>query len=392
MNPAPRNDAVAIARQDDSEQSLRDLRCSPERSYGLVSERQLQALAGALGLKREVAEYVDLQRFLFDPWSTQRIPAAAPYPSAIGDDHSPYEYSLAFSRRDVELRILFEAQGETPSAKANQLAAEAVNERLRERFAVDFSRFDRVRDLFLPEEPQPHFSLWHAVCLNPGKAPDFKIYLNPAAQGPKNARPLVREAMRRLGFGHATERLLENIGSRGATADEVRYFSLDLSADRQARVKVYFAHQGVTARELESAFAYAPTHRKGDVIAFCDAMVGRRGPFTDKPMTSCFSFVTGSDKPSSATLHVPVAHYLQNDEAISRRVRSFLDAHKLCGNAFARALRAMTDRPLDGEAGLQSYASYRREKHGLRVTVYLSPELFTEHEERSSTRLKLPEL
>jgi DMATS type aromatic prenyltransferase len=392
MNPAPRNDAVALAPQDDSEPNLTPVRHSPDRTYGRVSEQQLRALADALGRQRELAEYVDLQRFLFDPWSSHHIPPTPLYPSAIGDDHSPYEYSLAFSRRDIELRILFEAQAETPSAKANQLAAEAVNERLRARFGVDFSRFDRVRDLFLPEEPQPHFSLWHAVCLNPGRAPDFKIYLNPAAQGRENARGLVREAMRRLGFGQGVERLLEDIGSRGATADEVRYFSLDLSADRQARVKVYFAHQGVTARELESAFSYAPTHRKGDVIAFCDAMIGRRGPFNRKPLTSCFSFVTGYDKPSSATLHVPVTHYLQNDEAIARRVRSFLDAHKLCGNAFSRALHALADRPLDGEAGLQSYASYRREKHGLRVTLYLSPALFTAHEERSSTRLKLPEL
>jgi hypothetical protein len=43
---------------------------------------------------------------------------------------------------------------------------------------------------------------------------------------------------------------------------------------------------------------------------------------------------------------------------------------------YARALSAFAPRALASGAGIQSYASFRREPSGIRVTAYLSPELF----------------
>ncbi|HEY8942762.1 MAG TPA: tryptophan dimethylallyltransferase family protein [Polyangiaceae bacterium] len=349
---------------------------STNRTYAEVSASQLEALARALGWNaEELQRALDVQDRLFRPWSRQEIPRSAPYPSLIGDDHSPYEYSLAFNRSNVELRILLEAQADVPSARGNLEAAEALNTRLVEHFGVDLSRLNQVRHLFL-DRVSPPFSLWHAVCLNPGRSPEFKIYLNPAVRGASAAPALIDEALTRLGFGSATLDVLKRFARRGTELDEIRYFSLDLSSDAHARVKVYFAHPGATALELDSAFEVAPTHRRGDVLEFCDVISRHHGPFDRKPVTSCLAFVAGQVEPTAVTLHLPIAHYAENDEIIRTRVTEYLAQQGLNRDPYARALQALANRPLATDVGTQSYASFRREKTGIRFTAYLSPELF----------------
>ena len=75
------------------------------------------------------------------------------------------------------------------------------------------------------------------------------MYLNPAARGRSEARALVEAAMMRLGFGEACAHL----PATGPEA-EICYFSLDLSAQPEARVKVYTAHHHATSAHVEAAF------------------------------------------------------------------------------------------------------------------------------------------
>jgi DMATS type aromatic prenyltransferase len=359
----------------------------PGCSYDEISGWQLRALCTALDVPHLAEENLELQRSLFEPWGSQRVPASPNYPSCIADDHSPYEYSVAFSGQTAELRILFEAQAKAANPAAIQAAALETNLRLQRRFGLDLSRFDSVSDLFIRQEPAPPFSLWHAVCLNAGRAPEFKLYLNPQVEGRDQASSLITEALGRLGFSRSAQEMFKAVARRGAHLDEVRYFSLDLSSRRDARVKIYFAHHGVTARELERAFSYAPTHAKGDVEDYLQAVAGTNGPFNAKPITTCFAFVAGQDTPSAATLHYPVAHYAYDDESIAQRVSKFLNASGMGSSTYRRVLDALARRPLDDGAGLQSYASYRREGRNLRLTVYLSPELFRGETAYSGTRI-----
>lgn len=347
------------------------------RTYGYASASQLETLAVSLGMASRLEEFLDLQETLFAPWADCEVPREPAFASAIGDDHSPYEYSVAFARNETELRILFEAQAMTPSLGDNLRAALDVNERLAEHFNCDFSKFDAIRDLFIRTEPQPPFALWHAVCLTQNHAPEFKVYLNPAAWGDEHRADVVGEAMGRLGFADAARALFDRSPSRGRNQAEVRYFSIDLARAAGVRVKVYFAHPGADANDLELEFARAPSHQSGDVERFCSAVVNQRGPFTRKPVTSCVSFISGKQEPSAVTLHVPVAHYARNDADTVRRVSTFLDRNHLPGKLYAHTVQAFAGgaRGLLGN-GVQSYSSFRRERDGLRFTSYLSPELF----------------
>jgi hypothetical protein len=76
------------------------------------------------------------------------------------------------------------------------------------------------------------------------------------------------------------------------------------------------------------------------------------------------------------TLHLPIAHYVEDDEQTFHRVRQFLKREGLDHLAYERAMASVARRPLVQGVGIQSYASFRREAGGLRFTAYLSPELF----------------
>src|SRR4030095_4747572 len=94
------------------------------------AQAQLRKLCGALGLTADQSRFETLLSWMFKGWGELEIPQQAPYPSAIGDDHSPFEFSVAFGPNDVELRLLLEAQGEPPSLMTNRDAAVAFNRRL----------------------------------------------------------------------------------------------------------------------------------------------------------------------------------------------------------------------------------------------------------------------
>lgn len=341
---------------------------------------QLLSLCDALSMRSSYPEYLLLQRFLFGAWGerVRETSESAPYPSLIGDDHSPYEYSVAFTKGETELRLLFEAQARRPNAISNQRAALDVNKRIAEVFPVNLDRFNSVADLFFPSEPRGSFSLWHAVSLRKDRKPKFKAYMNPQAHGKEGASGVVYEALQRLGLGAAVDVLREEVAHRGPLRDEMNYFSLDLSDEPSARVKVYFCHHRATAADLERSFAASPLHQTGDVAEFCVDMVGHCGPWVRKPVTSCFSFTQGSGRPHAATFHLPIAHYAADDHAIAERIACFMRKHDLGADRYPDLAARFASRPLCAGVGVQSYASFRRDPSGgMLLTVYLSPELFS---------------
>ncbi len=342
-------------------------------TYSQVSGSQLYDLCHAVGFGESARDYLRVQSLLMEPWSEREVPPLAPYPSRIGDDHSPYEYSVQFANNSIELRLLLEAQAAVPSLYANQVAATALNRKLAQRYGIDLSRFNGVQDLFCPEDPQGPFSLWHAACFDRSGRPDFKIYLNPRVHCGASGTQLVTEAVSRLGLSQAANSIIQRVTDGGG---EPNYFSLDLAARLGARVKIYFSHDDARPHELENILALAGSYRSGDVTRFCRAILGDGVELTRKPVCYCFSFVAGLDAPLAVTFHLPVAHYLSSDAAIMSRVSAFMETEGLPVNEYRRSVLAMARRDLHTSVGLQSYFSFRREASGMKVTVYLSPELF----------------
>lgn len=354
-------------------------------SYSEVSQYLLDRLCTGLGLDSQLAEFQATQEFLLQSWAGAAIPAHPPYASLIGDDHSPFEYSVAFAAERPELRLLFEVQATSPNALANQQAALSFNEQLAAHYGASMTRFGLIQDLFVSDSHPGQFALWHGARFD-ARRPDLKVYLNPQTFGAPRALPLMSEALRRLGLGHAVSTIEQVVRSRGGR-DQLNYFSLDLSAQESSRVKIYFRHETATAREVDELFSrFAPTHRAGDVIDFSQRMVGHDKAFVFKPVTSCFAFTEMSNDPSTATFHLPIAHYAANDALSISRSAAYLTSigQPKAAEALERAVRAFAPRVLEIGAGVQSYASFRREASGLRFTAYLSPELYREAEATGS--------
>lgn len=350
------------------------------QSFRAHGGAKLSALCDAIGFGAEKERALGLFDLLLQGWGEEPIGREPGWRSDITDDHSPYEFSLACDGDHLELRFLIEAQKYPMDLRAGWEAALAACERLHRELGTPLERLRAVEDLFVPENQAARFSLWHAVGLRPGDAPDIKVYLNPAARAPGAEPALIGEALRRLGFAGAWRYLTEAVLRR---ADRLSYFSLDLSAHDAARVKIYLAHPGVTAEHIERLMAADPGYAPGVATAFCRAMLGGEGPFEGKPVLTCHAFTAGSDgRPHSTTLHLPIRDYVDDDLRAAHRILEYLGPARR--PTFQAALSALAGRPLEAGVGLIQWSSFKRRAGQNRLTFYLSPEVYAAVPPRSS--------
>jgi DMATS type aromatic prenyltransferase len=335
---------------------------------------QLAALCAAAGL--EPREPLDLLQRLMQPWGAAPIAQSPPWPSVVADDHTPFEFSLSLGS-SPEVRVLVEPLGSVPSRRANRAVAVALLESLERDFDLDLARLETVSDLFLSANPRGRFGIGVAVSFSAARPPQFKVYLDAAAQGPPRAAALIEEALDRLGLGSSWPLVTQGLLRRGDRLDELRYLSLDLVRSPAARVKVYARHHRSTVADLEAAASVSSSYRAGDVTGFLRTMApeidrfGRRAPLT------CYAFVNGPDRrPASVTTHLPVGSYAPDDATIADRVICHLESRGVSAAAYARSLVAHAHRPLRGGVGLQTCVSLAQNRAHGQLTIYLAAEAY----------------
>jgi DMATS type aromatic prenyltransferase len=348
----------------------------PTQTYVDCGVAKLTALCHAVGLSEKIEQVTAIFRTLTSSWGDRKVGEVATWRSDVSDDAAPFEFSLALDPDKVELRILVEAQGSDPNLQSNWQAGLELNQYLAANHHVSLDRFEQIADLFSPTNPEAKFSMWHAVCFYPEKEPSFKLYLNPQAQAASRSASIVEESLVRLGFTHAWPTLAETAAQRGPDQDEFIYFSLDLAAHAQARVKVYVRHHDATPADLESALSAASNYVAGDAVEFCEAMAPGQTSFSAKPAISAFSWIAGDDvTPSSSTLHLPISNYATDDQVVCDRLDLYFIQYGLPVSTYQSAIRALATRHLEAGIGMHSYAALRRDQQQRRVTLYLNPEI-----------------
>ncbi|TDB97994.1 tryptophan dimethylallyltransferase family protein [Actinomadura sp. 7K534] len=348
----------------------RDGECSPggtEPRLGEHLKRQLAELCEAAGTAGDAARSLldtaagPLTRFsLLDP---------PPARSLVSDDHSPAEFSLAFTPGAPPVpRVLLEP-GYTDDMARSGRVGRRVAERLAERGVLSCDRLSLLADLFFPAAPHGPFAMWLALEFPAGR-PRAKVYLNPAANGPGRSADTVAEALARLGYGDAFPALRRY-------SDGFLFFALDLGDWPAPRVKVYATHREFSAAEAAAVSRAVPGDHPGRVEEFVDLVAaGRR--LRRRPLVSCFSFTRAfPDRPSGYSLHVPVRDYVNDDHQARDRAVAALHRHGIDGRPLDRALAGMTSRPLDAGVGLIAYLTLTHaDRCPPRVTVYLSSEAY----------------
>jgi DMATS type aromatic prenyltransferase len=352
---------------------LRRLPGNDASSLGDFGVQRLQRLAQPAGLRDQLPLMESVFRLLLDAWSPSALGEPA-WPSDVCDDHSPFEYSIVIGGATPELRLLVESRGDPPTLASNQEWGLAVNQRLAREYGVRLERFNRISDLFLPVGGDAVFALWHAVSFWPGRAPEFKCYLNVNARGPSEAPRLVQEALTRLGFGHLWPAIAAS-ALRRSDFDRLAYFSLDLSPSAAPRVKIYFRHLNSTAEDLELACSCARDYSPGRIAEFCRALSGGEERFSRRGPVSCLSLVD-ANQPSASTIYFPIASYAPNDRVARNRIASYLVLHELPLAGYLDPLQAFATRRLEDGIGMQTYASMKWGGDKPRVTTYFSPEAF----------------
>jgi len=297
----------------------------------------------------------------------------------LTDDSSPFEFSLAFGPSGVDLRFLVEAQSLPVSSESAWRAGLSLNDRLARDYGADFTQFDKIKDLFAPIASIPaRFLLWHsAVFHGDGSTPMFKAYLNPQVVGHDASDRLLERTLRELDLEHAWQFLSAN----AVQPSRLVYFSLDLVPREKARVKVYIAHPDARADEVAPRDCDASA-ALGDVESVVDQLTGTRGPFSARPILTCYAFRADQSQPQF-TLHVPVRSYISDDSEAVDRVCQILTPDQ--AGVLRRAVTSIADRPLASGRGLLTYVAIRHEEGSRCVTVYLSPELYAVSHARPAT-------
>ncbi|MFF9485447.1 tryptophan dimethylallyltransferase family protein [Streptomyces sp. NPDC014676] len=328
---------------------------------------------------------------LLGPAARRPLAAGPPSPSFVCDDHSPVEFSLAFTAGgETVVRVLAEPGCTAATLAENGRLGLRALEALASRRAFSTEPVRRVEDLFFPPAAHGPFALWCAMDLRRGRPPGIKVYVNPQAHGRERATEVAKEALSRFGFGRAWRALRERAVPRGPDRDEILFFALDLGRWHTPRVKVYVAHHDATATDVRAVSRLLPGDRAGRVDEFCRVAGGDPGRFTRRPLVSCLSYTERDrEHPSGYTVHVPVRDYARDDGVARNRAAAVLRLHGMDAAVLDRAWSAMTSRhPSDG-VGLIAYVSLVRSTwQPPRVNVYFSPEAYGVRPPRVTRRLR----
>ncbi|MFD9700831.1 tryptophan dimethylallyltransferase family protein [Lentzea sp. NPDC059081] len=337
---------------------------------------QLQNLLRAVGLAASAKSATKLLAAALGPGSRQPLSAVPQWPSQVADDHTPVEFSVALARNEPPaVRMIVESIAERPDSRTNLAAALETLDRFSAEHSLHLGRFDRVRDLFLPEDPQGAFAFWYSLIVGPGAAPAIKVYLNPDVRGRESATALVSEALDRLGLSAAYPSVAEH-ALRREGLDRFSFFALDLADSDRARVKTYVSHDDAVVADVVRAASAVPD-ADPELLADVVELACGTGPFTRRPLMSSYTFLSGDvDTPSGYSLYIPVRDYVQDDLEACERVLAVMARCGLDTTPFVLALASIVRRPLGEGVGLIAHVSLRLGKPRPGVTVYLSSEAY----------------
>jgi DMATS type aromatic prenyltransferase len=271
--------------------------------------------------------------------------------------------------------MIVESLAEQPDTRANLATALRVLDQLTAQHQLDLAQLDRVRDLFLPDDPQGAFAFWYSLIVGPD-APAIKVYLNPDVRGRESATSLVGEALARLGLGAALPVITEH-ALRREGLDRFSFFAIDLTDSSRARVKTYVSHEAAGVQNVVRAASAVPEVDLELLADVAELACGGTGPFTGRPLMSSYTFMAGdTDRPSGYSLYVPVRDYVQDDLEACQRVLAIMTRCGLDTAPFVMALASIVRRPLGEGVGLIAHVSLRLGRPRPGVTVYLSSEAY----------------
>lgn len=343
----------------------------------------LDCLSGQVVRLSKVAEVdpaipLQLMSDLLGSLGSRPVSESAAWPSAIADDHTPVEFSLAYGQgQPPALRILGEAIGSPPSVSNNLAATRQFLSRQTQRLGLSVCRLAAVQELFTDDEPHGDFVTWCSLVFRGGRPPELKAYLNPEVKGVAQAPGLVSEALARLGLGQSWQAMLDHAVRPGQLGvdDRLAFFALDLLDGPGSRVKVYFTHHNARVGDVVRAASLVDGVDLARLSEFCE-MAGGTVRFGRRPLVASYTLGVESDEPIGYSCYVPIRSYVHDDQDARDRIVALLAPYGYDAAEIDRAVNAVARRPLRDGVGLIAHVSLRLGRPHPGVTVYLSAEAY----------------
>jgi DMATS type aromatic prenyltransferase len=343
-------------------------------TYASVAAVQIRGLCESLGLRARTAEVEALFERMTRGWSHHAIDRGPLWASDLTDDHTPYEFSIAFRGDQSELRLLVESQTPRGSVLEQWRAGCALQDELTADLGASRKRFDAIGREFAPRAGcRAGFALWHSVVFDPDGHHLIKVYLNPRIDGRDGAQQRVRVALQAAGCGHAWDTVARLMDPRS----EPTYLSLDL-VDSGGRVKVYIAHPGTTIDAYCDQLGRLSEDAARDAATLIGPFVDPHRRFEHRPLLTCLGF-RGDSIAADVTIHFPVRSYVRSDQDSLDGIATCLHPRALA--QLTEALQRLAGGPLRASRGRVSYVSRTRTLAGLRHTIYVAPLCHAERQE-----------
>lgn len=337
---------------------------------------QLARLCEVVGT--DPAMPMDLLADLLGSYGSRLLSEGPAWPSNVADDHTPVEFSLAYSNEEPPaLRILAEALGSPPNVQTNMTAAYQFIDANTDRLNLSTSRLASVSDLFVADDPYGTFALWCSLVFGNARRPEIKVYFNPEVNGIERAPDVVGEALYRLGMATSYRTMLKHAVRQGELGrnDRLSFFALDLHDEPQARVKLYLSHHHAEIRDVVRAASMVNSVDTSELVDFCTVAAGARR-FDGRPLVGSYTLIEGTDVPVGYSIYVPIRGYVNHDGEARVRVVALLARYGFDSAVLEWAITALTQRLLRDGVGLIAHVSLRLGPPRPGVTVYLSSEAY----------------
>jgi len=293
---------------------------SPEISLLDVAKDKLKRSTDALNFSKEQQEkMVVLIEEVWGKYDNYKI-GEPPYHSFGSAEGTPVEFQICWDKEGPSFRFGSDSFALDNLSENNESEFYNTTRKLSNYDGVNCENSLAMEDHF---QYGGRFGIGgHVVQWRKDGPPSFKIYfLHQPDKGDDN----LEMALQQLNAIEPWEAIKAHFKKLGFSRPMCGALSLDMKdPDKKSRVKIYVAHDGHTAKEIDSISTIATNYTPG---AFEKAIVSITGKSSDweQPPVTYFSFIPGEPVPSASLIFIPLAANIENDAVAIERCNDFLE-------------------------------------------------------------------
>jgi hypothetical protein len=351
-------------------------RASSEESLLDIGLRSIEKVTRVVPGAGDPAQLVELFRAFGEPLRERKISDPA-HDSQIFFNRCPFDISVVVGGQNPSVRFEIETQTINPSLRDYNRAAETSIRNASDRFGLDPTVFEKIRDILGHEwsiHPSGRISANGELY---GKAYIMRHYRF------QHAFVHWREVFALLGHESAIASLERVL----ATGFEIGVIAVDILPHGQKPTLEIYVATGpprlLNQTDLEMLGEAGAGYVQGDATKFVGSLLGSPPWWGGVYCPVLVSYVVDADSIMSPTFFVPFpvkeGERLLDDQEISNRV---IRTHALFGlpdGPYKAALDALSDRPLTETSSLHYFVGLRHQNGKPLIGSYFTPPIFGEH-------------